>query len=150
MSLYTVIVTLSFVKVIKVDTMARVLVVDDEKCNAGILSLVVSQLGHEPIEAYSGQQAIDSFAEHQPDLILLDYMMPGINGLMTLEQIRQMPGGKRPAALLITASQLRSVEEEAKSVGVVGFLRKPLDLNSLKVLIDEHCGEEELKAPVIT
>jgi two-component system chemotaxis response regulator CheY len=129
--------------------MARVLIVDDEKCNAGILSLVVTQLGHEPIEAYSGQHAIDSFSEYQPDLILLDYMMPGINGLMTLHQIRQLPGGKRPAALLITASQLRSVEEEAKSVGVVGFLRKPLNLNTLKALIDEHCGEEEYKASVI-
>ena len=130
--------------------MARVLIVDDEKSNAGILSLVVTQLGHEPIEAYSGQHAIESFTEHQPDLILLDYMMPGINGLMTLHQIRQLPGGKRPAALLITASQLRSVEEEAKSVGVVGLLRKPLNLNSLKALIDEHCGEEEFKASMIT
>jgi putative two-component system response regulator len=130
--------------------MARVLIVDDEKCNAGILSLVVTQLGHEPIEAYSGQQAIDSFADHQPDLILLDYMMPGINGLMTLQQIRQLPGGKKPAALLITASQLRSVEEEARKVGVVGLLRKPLNLNSLKALIDEHCGEEEVEASVIT
>ncbi len=129
--------------------MARVLIVDDEKCNAGILSLVVTQLGHEPIEAYSGQQAIDTFADYQPDLILLDYMMPGINGLMTLHQIRQLPGGKRPAALLITASQLRSVVEEAKSVGVVGFLRKPLNLNSLKALIEEHCGEEECEASVI-
>jgi len=130
--------------------MARVLIVDDEKFNAGILSLVVTQLGHEPIEVYSGQQAIDSFADHQPDLILLDYMMPGINGLMALQQIRQLPGGKKPAALLITASQLRSVEEEAKSVGVVGLLRKPFNLNSLKALIEEHCGAEEFKASVIT
>jgi CheY-like chemotaxis protein len=129
--------------------MARVLIVDDEKCNAGILSLVVSQLGHDPIEAYSGQQAIDNFTTHKPDLILLDYMMPGINGIMTLQKIRQLPGGKKPAALLITASQLRSVEEEAKSVGVVGLLRKPLNLNSLKALIEEHCGKKELNASVI-
>ena len=129
--------------------MAKVLIVDDEKCNAGILSLVVSQLGHDPVEVYSGQQAVETFSEHQPDLILLDYMMPGINGLMTLQQIRQLPGGKKPAVLLITASQLHSVEEEAKSVGVSGFLRKPLNLDSLKSLIQEHCGTEECPATAI-
>jgi putative two-component system response regulator len=129
--------------------MARILIVDDEKSNAGILSLVVSQLGHEPIEAYSGQQAIDTFSDHEPDLILLDYMMPGINGLMTLHEIRQLPGGESVAALLITASQLRAVEEEARSIGVVGFLRKPINLNALKAMIEEHCGEQKYKASVI-
>jgi CheY-like chemotaxis protein len=130
--------------------MAKVLIVDDEKCNAGILSLVVSQLGHDPIEAYSGQQAVETFTKHQPDLILLDYMMPGINGLMTLQQIRQLPGGKKAAALLITASQLHSVEEEAKNIGVSGFLRKPLNLDSLKTLIQKHCGTEEFPATAIS
>lgn len=126
--------------------MAYILIVDDEKCNVGILSLVVASLGHESIEAYSGKHAIKIVATKQPNLVLLDFMMPGINGIETLRHIRDLPDGKSLPIFIITASQDRSVEEHAKSAGATGFLKKPFDLNTLKVVIEEHCNEQPLTA----
>jgi len=126
--------------------MAQILIVDDEKCNVGILSLVVTNLGHEPIEAYSGKHAINIVATKQPNLVLLDFMMPGINGVETLRHIRDLPYGKSLPIFIITASQDLSIEEHARSIGATGFLKKPFDLNTLKVLIEEHCD----KGPVNT
>ena len=122
--------------------MAQILIVDDEKSNVGILSLVVSNMGHEPIKAYSGKHAINIVATKQPNLVLLDFMMPGINGVETLRHIRDMPNGKSLPIFIITASQDLSVEERVRSIGATGFLKKPFDLNSLKVLIEEHCNIE--------
>lgn len=121
--------------------MARILIVDDEKCNVGILSLVVSNMGHEPIKAYSGEHAIKIISTKQLNLVLLDFMMPGINGVETLRNIRDLPYGKSLPIFIITASQDQLVEEHARSIGATGFLKKPFDLNTLKVLIDEHCNK---------
>ena len=126
--------------------MARILIVDDEKSNVGILSLVVSNMGHEPLKAYSGKHAIDIVATQQPKLVLLDFMMPGINGVETLHRIRDLPHGKSLPIFIITASQDQSIEERVRSIGVTGFLKKPFDLNSLKVLIEEHCNKEHVNA----
>ena len=126
--------------------MARVLIVDDEKCNVGILSLVVSNMGHEPIEAYSGKHAINIVATKQPNLVLLDFMMPGINGVETLRYIRDLPHGKSLPIFIITASQDQLVEERARNIGATGFLKKPFDLNTLKGLIEEHCNKEHVNA----
>jgi len=125
---------------------ARILIVDDEKCNIGILSLVVSNLGHEPIKAYSGKHAINIITTEQPSLVLLDFMMPGINGVETLRHIRDLPYGKSLPIFIITASQDQSVEELARSIGATGFLKKPFDLNTLKVLIEEHCNKGPVNA----
>ncbi|MEE8569167.1 MAG: response regulator [Anaerolineales bacterium] len=121
--------------------MARILIVDDEKCNIGILSLVVSNMGHEPIKAYSGKHAINIVTTKQPSLVLLDFMMPGINGVETLRHIRDLPSGKSLPIFIITASQDQSVEERVRSIGATGFLKKPFDLNTLKGLIEEHCNK---------
>lgn len=103
-------------------------------------------MGHEPIKAYSGKHAINIVATKQPNLVLLDFMMPGINGVETLRNIRDLPHGKSLPIFIITASQDQSIEEHARSIGATGFLKKPFDLNTLKVLIEEHCN----KGPVNT
>lgn len=127
--------------------MARILIVDDEQCNVGILSLVVSQLGHEAIEAYSGQQALNLVSVNPPDLILLDYMMPGIDGLETLQRIRSIPGGEMIPVFLITASQGHNLQAGAIENRMSGFLRKPLGLDTVKALIEEHCQAES--SPIV-
>ena len=126
--------------------MARILIVDDEKSNVGILSLVVSNMGHEPVKAYSGKHAINIVATKPPNLVLLDFMMPGINGVETLRNIRDLPSGKSLPIFIITASQDKSVEERARSIGATGFLKKPFDLNTVKGLIEEHCNKDLVNA----
>lgn len=122
--------------------MAGVLIVDDEKNNVDILSLIVSQAGCEPIVAYNGKQALNAIVANQPDLIFLDFMMPGIDGIETLRCIRALPEGKLLPVFIITASNDKWAEEQAMAAGATGFLSKPLDLNTLLTLIEEHAHKE--------
>ena len=60
--------------------MARILIVDDHELFVEMLSRMIKDLGHEPIGVYGGHEAIRAITIDRPDLILLDYMMPEING----------------------------------------------------------------------
>lgn len=58
--------------------MARILVVDDEVNSARLVSMAIGIMGHESVEAYRGDQAVEMIDSEKPDLVLLDYMMPGM------------------------------------------------------------------------
>ena len=109
--------------------MARILIVDDEKSNVGILSLVVSNMGHEPVKAYSGKHAINIVATKPPNLVLLDFMMPGINGRQTFLALKQINSDVR--VLLASGYSVDQEAEAALQAGAVDFLQKPFRMREL-------------------
>ena len=68
---------------------AKILVVDDDPSISDMLGLVLETEGFEPIPVMDGTEAVGAFREHQPDLILLDLMLPGMNGVDICRAIRQ-------------------------------------------------------------
>jgi len=111
--------------------MARVLIVDDVRETVELISMAVSHLGHQPIGTHSAQDAMDHLQLATPDLILMDFMMPGRDGLETLRDIRNMPQGKYVPVLFSTASSDKVLEERVLAAGGNGLLRKPLGMNEL-------------------
>jgi len=107
--------------------MAQVLIIDDQVYSVRMLSAALAMLGHRPIEAYHGQQALEIIRHNGPDLILLDYMMPGMNGLETLEQIRRLPDAND--------MQDRYLEERALRAGASGMLSKPISMKTLESVL---------------
>ena len=90
-------------------------------------SLIKLREVHELIEAHNGENALDIFAENsQIDLILLDFNMPKMNGFEFLKQLRTDPNLKYIPTVVLTTSINRSDLKQAYSIGIAGYLVKPL------------------------
>jgi two-component system KDP operon response regulator KdpE len=106
----------------------RILVVDDEPQIRRVMRMALSSQGFEVIEARSGEEGLEKFREHLPDLVLLDLNMPGIGGLETCRRIR--PGSEIPIIVLT----VRSKEEEkveALDAGADDYVTKPFGMKEL-------------------
>jgi CheY-like chemotaxis protein len=123
--------------------MARILIVDDDSSNVEMLFIAATILGHEPIGAYSGQQAIDAVAYKKPDLVFLDYLMPGQDGIETLRQIRAMPNGRLAQIYIYSGVDNREIEEQIRDQGANGIIIKPIDLNKFEALLNDSIPIDE-------
>jgi CheY-like chemotaxis protein len=117
----------------------RILHVDDEP---DIREIVDLSLGLNPeFEVHacaSGEEAIAAAADWSPILILLDVMMPGMDGLTTLAHLRQNPKTSGLPVLFMTArAQTREVEH-FRSLGAQGFISKPFDPMTLAGVVRDH------------
>src|SRR5688572_7522574 len=84
-------------------SMQKVLVVDDNAANRLVAEGLLLAAGY-PVELVdSGEHALEAFARERPDLILLDVMMPGLDGFETCERLRKMPGGDQVPIVFLTA-----------------------------------------------
>ena len=111
--------------------MAKVLIVDDEITTVDMLSKALQLFGHEPVPAYSGEHALLSLGEGALDIILLDLMMPGMDGYETLRRVRSTPAGQHMPVVIVTASPDPDLEQRVLEAGGNGCLRKPVDLDAL-------------------
>lgn len=114
----------------------RVLVVDDDDAMLETLGDVLGAYGYAVECAASGEEAIEKARRTQPDCILMDVRMPGLNGLDTYRRIKSLAPDS--FAVLMTAYSAESIVEDARREGVVDVLPKPLDLETLVRLIEEN------------
>ena len=105
---------------------ATVLVVDDLPQNVRLMDAVLSPLGFTVLSASSGEAALDLLAQQLPDIVLLDIMMPGMDGYETCRRIRENPATSFIPVVMVTASgdaeKVRAIE-----VGADDFVTKPLN-----------------------
>lgn len=106
----------------------NVLLVDDTPINITLLSHLVSRLdGCEATGHTEPAAALAWCAAHVPDLVLLDYMMPGIDGIEFLRRFREIPGCADIPVLMVTANDELEVRHRALQAGANDFLTKPID-----------------------
>ena len=111
--------------------MARVLAVDDQELNLELLAAYLSGTGCELVPARNGFEALAAIAAGRPDLVLLDVVMPGIDGFEVCRRIKSDPANRLLPVVLVTS--LNTVEDRVRAlqVGADDFLSKPLDRNEL-------------------
>jgi len=105
--------------------MSRVLVVDDEPDVLLLCRLNLQQRGHELLEATDGSTALQLAVERHPDVVVLDLMMPGMNGYEVLETLQNDERTSDIPVLVLTAKSLRADRERSRMLGASGFLTKP-------------------------
>lgn len=116
--------------------MARVLVVDDEKDVVELVKFLLERDGHQVIEAYNGQEALEkAYAEH-PELIILDIMMPEMDGYTVNARLTESESTRRIPVIILTAKgQMRDVFEMASNVAF--YMEKPFDPKHLREKIQD-------------
>ena len=111
--------------------MAKILIVDDEHMTTEMLSTFLRIIGHESVDAYSSKQAWDKLAYEQPDAILLDIMLPDVNGLDMCRQLRKNASTAHLPIIMISA-YAPPLTKEADEAGANAYLVKPINLQNLK------------------
>ncbi len=109
----------------------RVLVVDDVNENRALVIDILSRLGFETFEAANGRECLNSVETQTPDLILLDMVMPEMDGLETARCLRRLPGFGQTPIIAVSASASDCDVAEAMKAGVNVFLSKPIDIKRL-------------------
>jgi PAS domain S-box-containing protein len=106
---------------------ARVLIVDDERTNRELLELMLAPEGLLLETAASGEEALAVAAQQPPDLILLDLMMPDMDGYRVTKQIKRNPATKNIGIIILTALYDHKAKMLALGAGAQDFLTKPVD-----------------------
>lgn len=113
----------------------RSLVVDDDDRNRRLLDALLVPEGYAVIEASCGETALDLVARGAADLVLLDVMMPGLDGIEVCRRIRQMPASRVLPVIFVTALGDRDARVRGKLAGGDEFLSKPIDEVELLVRV---------------
>ncbi len=120
----------------------KVLIVDDNQVNRSILQELLEPLGFEILEAVDGQDCLNKAMEFQPDLILIDLLMPGLGGLQAVRQLRHLPQLKDMVAIALSANVCEITKQESLAAGCQDFLPKPVQTKQLLELLMMHLGLE--------
>lgn len=113
----------------------KVLIVDDTELNLLLVTKFVTALGHTPILARNGQEAVDLFGAEEPDLVLMDVMMPVMNGFEATARIREISGAKWVPVIFLSAKIQEQDQVMGLEVGGDDYLTKPVNLTMLAAKI---------------
>ena len=120
---------------------ARVLIVEDNPLNLKLVRDVLLQAGFEVIEARTGEEGVARTQDSQPDLILMDLQLPGINGTQALRLIRNDASGADIPVVALTAFAMAEDRDRALLDGFDGYLTKPISVRDLPQQIAEFVRE---------
>jgi two-component system response regulator RpaA len=132
--------------------MARILVVDDDRDVAGTIERTLRRKNHQVVVAYSGVQALQLIQGQRPDLVVLDIMMPRMDGIEVCQRIRALPNVASVPILFLTAKGKIEDKIEGFEAGADDYLTKPFDLRELelrvKALLRRSLPTEVPKVPL--
>ena len=110
---------------------ARILVVDDNEVNVELLVAMLASEHYVVSTAFDGFEALAKIAAEKPDIVLLDVMMPGLDGYATMTKIRQMPAFATLPIIAVTARAMPGDREKSIAAGASDYVTKPVDTDEL-------------------
>jgi DNA-binding response OmpR family regulator len=110
---------------------ARVLIVDDKRDNRTVLELMLQEEGYTLLSAESGEQALAMVASDPPDLVLLDVMMPGIDGFEVAASLARGSGTRKIPVIIVTALSADEAQIKGLEAGAGNVLSKPVEREEL-------------------
>ena len=119
---------------------ARILYVEDDVTSRMLVRQVLHMAGYQVLEAEDGMAGIRIAQEEQPDLILMDINMPGLDGYAAATKIKGLPGLANTPIIAVTANVVEGDRERALTAGCDGYLPKPIDIDALPTQICEFLG----------
>lgn len=119
-------------------SVTRILVVDDDHDTANCLALLLQYWGYEAFVAYGGEEALALAHHFRPEIVLLDFLMPHMNGIELVWRLRQIPGMAKAFLVCITGWTKASTRDELVNAGCDHHIIKPGDIDELHHLLAVH------------
>ena len=114
-------------------TKGRVLIVDDERLSVAIVADSLASSGYEVLTAFNGEEGLRAAHDSSPDVILLDVVMPGINGFTVCRKLKEADATRHIPVVMLTALTDRNSRHEGLEAGAIDFLNKPVDMIELNI-----------------
>ena len=124
---------------------SRILIVEDDRNFASQLKEIVDKRGHTAVVAGTGPEGLEMFERHEPDVLLVDVMLPGITGIQLIEQVRDLENG-RDVPILLMSAMYRSADffrADMERLHLLDFLAKPFSLIDFGRRIDRLVEEPD-------
>lgn len=118
----------------------RLLAVDDRRENRGLLRAMLEPLGFEVCEAVDGASALEAVAIQTPDAILMDLVMPGMDGVEAIRRLRSNPASRELPIIALSASVFEHSRRDSLAAGSDAFLPKPVRIESLVEILGQTLG----------
>jgi CheY-like chemotaxis protein len=126
----------------------RILVVDDDPRLLHVVSMYLSIEGYEVDTAPNGEEGLQHLEAQRPDLVILDVMMPGIDGLEACRRIKSNPETREIPVVLFTALSRTDDVESGRAAGANRFINKPFSLIGLGAVIRSFLSEDSAVSAV--
>ena len=117
--------------------MACILVVEDNPANMKLVVFILQKGGHEAIQAVDAEAGLRAAREQQPDLILMDVQLPGMDGLEATGLLKSDSVTSRIPVFALTAMAMRGDEERVRAAGCDGYIVKPIDYKGLLTQVEQ-------------
>jgi DNA-binding response OmpR family regulator len=124
--------------------LARVMAVDDDHVIRGLLEVNLDMEGYEVITASDGQDALDKALADPPDLILLDVMMPNLNGWQVAEALQADARTKHIPIVFLSARAMEADVDKGTGLGAASYVTKPFDPIDLMELVAQLLQERNI------
>jgi len=121
--------------------MARILIVDDSPTQTLSLAKIVKKHGHETLTAKDGVEGVEVAKAEQPDLVLMDVVMPNINGFQATRQITKNPSTSHIPVIIVTTKDQETDRIWGARQGAKGYVTKPVDEDTLMETINKFLAK---------
>ena len=112
-----------------------ILIVEDNEKNMKLARDVLTLKGYRVAEAVTGEEGVAAAAKDKPDLILMDYQLPGIDGIEAFRRVRDDPATAHIPIIAVTASAMPEEANKMKQAGFDGFLTKPINIKEFTAAV---------------
>lgn len=129
---------------------ALILVVDDHKLTRELLKAYLEHAGYATIEAGNGQDALEKVEQHSPDLVLLDILMPVVDGYKVCKRIKDNPRTTLLPVIVITGLEDFDAKIQALSLGADDFVNKPINEKELLTRVRNHLRIKQLTDQLVS
>ncbi|MDF2788109.1 two-component system response regulator (stage 0 sporulation protein F) [Bacillus niacini] len=118
----------------------KILIVDDQFGIRILLNEVFSKEGYQTFQAANGIQALDIVTKHDPDLVLLDMKIPGMDGIEILKRMKVIDPDIR--VIIMTAYGELDMIQEARNLGAITHFAKPFDIDDIRAAVRKHIPQK--------
>ncbi len=120
--------------------MARILIIDDSPTDVHVCGELLRNSGHEVISASSAEEGIEAAKREQPELILMDVIMPGMNGFQATRSISRDPATEHIPVIIISTKSMQTDRVWGMRQGAKEYVTKPIDADDLLTKISHLVG----------
>jgi len=124
--------------------MARILIIEDNPANMKLASLLLHNAGHTVLSSIDAETGLTLARADQPDLILMDIQLPGMDGLAATALLKQDPATAAIPIIALTAMAMKEDREKTRAAGCDAYIAKPLRYQELYVAIDSLLAKDQL------